>query len=131
MPSSIYKLSIFSWIERDIIDKIILNCPEKEYKEWEIIMFEWEETNHEWYIIKKWSVNISINWNYIAELTAGDIFGEIALLNEEPRTATVTAKSNIIVIVLSLEDLIEMINNDNNKINKEIIRRMEDNLKNH
>jgi hypothetical protein len=32
------------------------------------------------------------------------------------------------VIILSLDNLIEMINNDENKINKEIIRRLEENL---
>ena len=130
MPSSIYKLRIFEWIEKSIIDNIIMNCGEKKFEKGEMIMIEWEEPNGEWYIIRSWSVNISIWGKYIAELNEGDIFGEIWLLNEEPRTATVSAVSDVDVIVLSLNDLIEMINNDDNKINKEIIRRMEENLKN-
>jgi CRP-like cAMP-binding protein len=49
-------------------------------------------------------------------------------LNEEQRTATVEALEPTEVIVLTLNNLIEMINNDDNSINKEIIRRIEENL---
>ena len=130
MPESIFSLKIFTWIDHDVIEKIILNCKEKRFLEWEMIMIEWEKSNWEGYIIKSWSVSIGIWWKHIAELTAWDIFWEIALLNEEPRNATVSAISDIEVIILNLENLIEMINNDENKINKEIMRRMEENLKN-
>ena len=54
---------------------------------------------------------------------------KIALLNEEQRTATVSAISELEVIVLNLENLIEIINNDANNINKIIIERIEENLK--
>jgi CRP-like cAMP-binding protein len=62
------------------------------------------------------------------DLSAGNIVGEIALLNEEERTATVQATSDTTMIVLTLDDLIDMINSDENKINKEIMRRIEENL---
>jgi len=128
MPENIYSLEIFKWIDKDIIDNIVKDCPIKEYKEWEMILIEWEDSNWEWYIIKSWRVAISINWTKVAELSTGNIFWEIALLNEEERTATVTALSDIETIVLSLDNLIEMINNDENKINKTIMNRIEENL---
>jgi len=34
------------------------------------------------------------------------------------------------MIILTINDLIDMINNDENKINKEIMRRIEENLEN-
>jgi CRP-like cAMP-binding protein len=37
----------------------------------------------------------------VAELGAGDFFGEIALIREERRTATVTATSPMVLIVLT------------------------------
>jgi CRP-like cAMP-binding protein len=40
------------------------------------------------------------------------MFGEIALLNEEKRTATVEAIENTEVIILTLDNLINLINND-------------------
>lgn len=129
MPESIYSLEIFKWIDKETIDNIVNNCPIKEFKKWETILVENDESNWEWYILKSWKVSISINWNKIAELQTWDIFWEIALLNEESRTATVKAISDIETIVLSLDNLIEMINNDANKISKTIMSRIEENLK--
>jgi len=130
MLENIYNLKIFRWIDKDVVEKIILQSEEKKFIDWEMIMIEWEESNWEWYIIKSWSVSISIWWKHVAELSNWDIFWEIALLNEEERTATVMANSDTEVIILTLDSLIEMINNDENKINKVIMRRIEENLQN-
>jgi cGMP-dependent protein kinase len=128
MTETVYSLKIFQWIEKDVVDNIILNCEDRPYWSGEIIMMEWEQSNWEWYIIKSGQVEINIRWQKVAELSAGDIFWEIALLNEEDRTATITTLSDVEVIVLTLENLIEMINNDENKINKEIMKRIEENI---
>ena len=47
------------------------------------------------------------------------MFGEFALLNEEPRSATIVAKDDVTTIVISQEILFEMIENNHNSINKE------------
>lgn len=128
MPESIYSLEIFKWIPNEIVDKIILNCEDRFFKVWEVIIQEWDESNWEWYILKNWRISISIWWQKVAELSSWDIFWEIALLNEEPRTATIKALSDIEVIVLNYDNLIEMIDNDENFINKKIMKRIEENL---
>jgi len=128
MPESILNLGIFSWIDKSVIEEIILSVPEREYKNWEIILLENSPSNWEWYIIKSGRVKISIKWQKVAELSTWNIVWEIALLNEEERTATVEALEDTTVLVLTLDNLIEMINNDWNNINKEIIRRIEENL---
>ena len=128
MTETVYALKIFQGIERDVVDNIILNCEDRAFWSGEIIMMEWEQSNGEWYIIKSGQVEINIRWQKVAELSSGDIFWEIALLNEEDRTATITTLSDVEVIVLTLDNLIEMINNDENNINKEIMKRIEGNL---
>lgn len=129
MPESIYSLKIFHWFDKEIVDSIVNNCELRKYNLWELIIVEWEESNWEGYILKRGKVAISIGGKRIAELNPGDIFWEIALLNEENRTATVSAVTELEVIVLNLENLIEIINNDENNINKLIIERIEENLK--
>jgi len=129
MPESIYSLKIFHWFDKEIVDSIVNNCEHRKYSMWELIIAEWEISNWEWYILKKWKVTISIWGKKVAELNPGDIFWEIALLNEEERTATVKSATDIEVIVLNLETLIKIINNDTNNINKLIIERIEENLK--
>ncbi|MDD3646617.1 MAG: cyclic nucleotide-binding domain-containing protein [Candidatus Gracilibacteria bacterium] len=130
MPETLFNLKIFKGIEKSVVEEIILNSDEKSFKTGEIIILEGAPSNGEGYIIKSGSVKISIGGQKVAELQAGDIVGEIALLNEENRTATVTALEDTEVIVLTLDSLVEMINHDDNSINREIIRRIEENLEN-
>lgn len=129
MPESIYSLKIFQWFDKELVDTIVNNSEIRKYHSSELIIIEWEPSNGEWYIIRNWKVVISIWWKKVAELHPWDIFWEIALLNEEERTATVSALSDLEVIVLNIETLIKMINNDSNNINKLIIERIEQNLK--
>ena len=87
-------------------------------------MMENDASNWEWYIIKSGNVEIIIWWTREAELGVWDIFWEIALLNEEDRTATVRAIKNLKVFVLNIDHLMEMINNWSNLINKTILSRI-------
>lgn len=128
MIESIYKLKIFAGLESNIIDNIIDGCSTKVFHEDEMILLEWEESNWEWYILKEGHVAISIRWKHVAELSTGDIFGEIALLNEEERTATVTAIGEVEVIVLKIDNILEMISSGNTLINKTVMERIEENL---
>lgn len=128
--NNIYELKIFEWINKETIDNIIFNSKEINFAKWSILMKEWDEQNWEWYIIKEWEVEVQIWWKIVTKLSSWEIFWEIWLLNEENRTATVIALTDVILIVLDLQNLIEMINNDPNKINKEIIRRIEENIEN-
>ncbi len=128
MFERIYSLKIFEGIEKETITKIINECKIREYLAWEIIMMEWTESNWEWYIIKSGNVEILIWGQRVAELGSGDIFGEIALLNEENRTATVRAINDLKVFVLNIDHLLDMINNWSNLINKTILSRIEANL---
>ena len=127
IPDNIYTLKIFQWLDKNVVKHIIKNCESREYWEWEMIIIEGEDSNWEGYILKSGKVEISIWGSNIAELSTWDIFGEIALLNEEERTATVTAQTNIEVIVLKFDDIIKIISLDNT-INKTVIDRIEENL---
>lgn len=129
MWKSIYSLKIFQWFDKDLVDTIVNNSEIRKYNSWEMIIIEWEKSNGEWYIIKTWKVSISISGKKVTELHPWDIFWEIALLNEEERTATVSVISDLKVIILNIDTLIKMINNDSNNINKLIIERIEQNLK--
>lgn len=128
MFEKIYSLKIFEWIDQNIVYNLINSCEEREYKAWEIILIEKSSSNWEWYIIKSGSVDIIIWESKIVTLWIWDIFWEMGLLNEENRTATVQANSDLVVYVLKLEHLIEIINNWNDYINKTIIKRIEENL---
>ncbi|NDK08175.1 cyclic nucleotide-binding domain-containing protein [Candidatus Gracilibacteria bacterium] len=125
-----YELKIFNGIEKHIVEKILLESPIENFKEGEIVFKEGENSNGKGYVIKSGKVSININKVVVAELGAGEMFGEIALLREEERNATVIAISDLELIALTLNDLIEMVNHDENIINKQIMRRIEENIEN-
>jgi CRP-like cAMP-binding protein len=59
------------------------------------------EIGREFVIVLDGEVEVSRNGKAIAVRRAGDYIGEIALLDNRPRTATVTAKTKVAVEVLS------------------------------
>lgn len=124
-----FELEIFKWIESHIVEKIISNVPIEKFVRWDVVFNEWEVTNWKAYVIKSWEVQILAKWKEIAKLKKWEIFWEIALLNEEERNATVLALTDLELIVITYSDLIDMINHDDNIINKQIMRRIEQNLK--
>jgi CRP-like cAMP-binding protein len=55
----------------------------------------------EFFVIESGSAEVTRGGEQLRELGAGDFFGELALLDEDRRTATVTATSPMEVIVMT------------------------------
>lgn len=123
-------LKIFEGIETSVVEDIVNSAKRENFAAGEVIMQQGDHPSGTGYIIEHGSVSVSVNMLETATLWEGDIFWEIALLNEEARTATVIAQTEVQAIVLSQDVLFHMIENDDNIINKEIMRRMEENLEN-
>jgi len=60
----------------------------------ETIVKEGEETDDA-YIILEGEIEVTKKGKYVATLTENQIFGEIALVDQRPRTATCTAKTAV------------------------------------
>ncbi len=125
----LHELKIFTWIDRDILDNLLNNLQKEKFLSDQIILNEWDETNWKAYIIISGEVDIIINWEKISSLQEGDIFWEIALLNEEDRTATVIAKTDLELLVITQDAILEIMSEDNS-LNKEIMRRVQENIEN-
>ncbi len=122
-------LPIFAWVSDEIVDKIIKNSPRENFQKGQTILKEGDVSDGKWYIIESGEATVWIHGAVKTTLKEGGIFWEIALLNEGQRIATINAKTDLKVIVLTFDNLIELLNNDVNNINKEILRRLEENLK--
>ena len=59
---------------------------------------------HEFMVIEAGTAEVTHEDQHIAELGPGDFFGEIALLLDVPRTATVVATSDITLVVMHERD---------------------------
>src|SRR5215203_2967833 len=59
------------------------------------------DVGEEFFVIESGTAEVTRGGAPVAKLGAGDFFGEIALIREERRTATVTATSPMVLIVMT------------------------------
>ena len=69
------------------------------------------EAGHEFVILLEGEVEVVRDDKVIAVRGPGDYIGEIALLDNRPRTATVTAKTNVVVEVLNRVEFASLLAN--------------------
>jgi CRP-like cAMP-binding protein len=69
------------------------------------------EAGHEFVILLEGEVEVIRDGKVIAVRGPGDYIGEIALLDNRPRTATVTAKTNVVVEVLNRVEFASLLAN--------------------
>ena len=61
------------------------------------------------YVIESGEVDVSANGEHLGTMSAGDHFGEIALLRDVPRTATVTAKNEVSLRALERDEFLSAV----------------------
>jgi len=59
---------------------------------------------HEFFIVEKGTVEVTKHGAHLTDLGPGDFFGEIAILEHERRTASVTASTPATLIVMHARD---------------------------
>jgi len=70
------------------------------FKAGSVIFREGDEAN-QLFVIKSGEVRVQIGNRTVRELGADDIFGEMALIDSEPRSATVTAITDVELVPVS------------------------------
>jgi CRP-like cAMP-binding protein len=78
----------------------------KKYKAGEVVIHEGDE-NRDLYILSDGRLEVSVKGEdkkiVVSEIAAPEILGEISFLNGSPRTATVSAKSDVEIFILSYD----------------------------
>lgn len=88
---------------QDIADESLASIAqllEEQSVEASITLFKKGETGHALYIIAEGSVKVHDGDHELAELHAHDFFGELSLLDAEPRSASVTTLSECLLLRL-------------------------------
>src|ERR687889_104736 len=67
------------------------------------------ESGHEFFVLLEGTVDVEAKGKKVATLGPGDFLGEIALLEQVPRMATVTAKTPLRCFVLTRESFRQLV----------------------
>ena len=67
------------------------------------------ESGNECYIVVEGQATVTIGGQHVATIESGGFFGEMALLDGGPRIATVTAATDMELLVLSRREFLELI----------------------
>ena len=102
------KISLFKETSSNKLVDIVMLMKEKNFVAKEIVFNE-GEIGDKLYMIKSGRVKVYIGNKYMRELGEGSCFGEVALLLNEPRTATIKASCECKMCYLTKEDFSSLV----------------------
>ncbi|MCX7957688.1 MAG: cyclic nucleotide-binding domain-containing protein [Deltaproteobacteria bacterium] len=102
------EVSLFRNISSERLAKIATIAKEVEFLKGDKIINEGDEGDS-LFIIVEGNVSILKGKDIIAKLGPRDFFGEMAILDSEPRSASVIADSEIVCLKISREDFTEIL----------------------
>jgi CRP/FNR family transcriptional regulator, cyclic AMP receptor protein len=79
------------------------------------------EIGHEFFVLVEGEVEVTRNGKRVATRGGGEFFGEIALLEQIPRTATVTAKTPLRFFVLASKSFRRLVD-ENPGVERKVLR---------
>jgi MFS family permease len=98
-------LPLFASLPEPVLEALALHLGEVRVTPGQVIL-SYGEPGDLYYLIDSGEVSVTQDNHELRRLTAGAGFGEIALLREVPRTATVTAVSECVLLTLSRDPFI-------------------------
>jgi len=124
IESILLKIPVFQELTPREIKTIQRILHQREYRETEVIFAE-GDIGLGMYIIEKGSVQITCKNEHhiLAELAEGDFFGELALLDDAPRSASAVAKTPGTLLCFFKPDLLDLIER-NPKLGSKILFRL-------
>ncbi|HID32330.1 MAG TPA: cyclic nucleotide-binding domain-containing protein [bacterium (Candidatus Stahlbacteria)] len=108
---------LFKELTAGEMDLILSIAKEKKFKKDEVVFNE-GEPGDAFFIIVSGSVRIStivpgVGEEALAVLKAGEYFGEMALIDDAPRSASAIANENSLLIYITKEDFLRLISKNN------------------
>jgi len=97
------RVSLFSDLDDQEMLQISRLFKERRFSKGETIVRE-GTGGSAFYLITSGTATVSIGGARVRTLQSGDYFGEMALIDEEPRSATVTAASDLVCLGITLWD---------------------------
>lgn len=115
-------IKLFSKLSSAEKTKVVRNFQLESFKAGTVMVKEGDKGS-KFYIVKEGSAKVSSNGAQLAELQAGSFFGEMALLDDDVRKATVSALTNCDCFVLDRAAFNKILGNLKDILNREVEER--------
>jgi CRP-like cAMP-binding protein len=111
---------LFAGLSRKELVQLERVCEDLEVEPGRVLCKE-GEIGHEFFVLVDGKVQVVRKGRRVATLTGGDFLGEIALVTELPRTATVTVETPVRLFVLTRREF-DAVLDRNPKVERKVLR---------
>jgi CRP-like cAMP-binding protein len=111
---------LFEGLSRKELVQLARVCEDLEVKPGKVLCQE-GQIGHEFFVIVEGKVRVTRKGRRLATLNSGDFVGEIALLTEMPRNATVTAETPVRLFVLTRREFHALLDQNPN-VERKVLR---------
>jgi CRP-like cAMP-binding protein len=105
------RVPLFARLSRRQLRNVLEQTSEYEYDEGDVIVKDGTQ-GHTLFVLIEGKARVVKGNRTVARLSTGDFFGEIAVLDRYPRTASVVADSPLVCLVLHREDLRKVLSDE-------------------
>jgi len=110
------KCAVFSSLESDTLNEIAERMDMEQHTAGQVVIRQGDQGD-KFYLIREGSVDVFLDdekepsgKRFARAMTEGDYFGELALMKDQPRAATIIAKENLTLYTLNKSDFLATLN---------------------
>ena len=126
MPSRVEDLQqvpLFSGLSRAQLKRLARATKERQYRAGATLLREGEMSGVSFFVIAEGTVSVSVDGAEAARLGPGDHFGELALISERERAATVTVETPVRCFVMTSWDFRKFVK-DNSDVSWKLLQHL-------
>lgn len=104
LADELKKVPLFSGLTQRQLKQLAKGFREREFKSGTAVVREGQMSGVGFFVITEGEASVSVGDSEVARLRPGDHFGELALISERVRSATVTADGSLRCLVMAFWD---------------------------